>query len=463
VANNKSVVAAFEQVLGFPITVPPNFDVTGAIGAAILARKQLNGSSESRFKGFGMRDVPYTTERFTCQGCSNNCEIRKVRIEGEKKALFYGGRCEKYETGIHKKNGAEIPNLFLKRLELLQRGYQPAHDKGKISIGIPRALMIYYQQFPFWHTFFTELGFNVMVSRATDQKLVTKSLETINAELCLPVELMHGHVADLLLQGADFVFLPFMVDARKPRENPTSNCNCPWIQSHSFMIKAALRTGYPIEKILSPTLHFRYFETAFKGELNSFIRTTFGLSRSRTALALSKADLAQKEFEKDLITTGKEFIQNIPSDYIPVVLLGRPYNTGDPFLNLGVVEKLIKHKLVPVPVDFLELNLQEIFTDYRSMYWPNGQKIIAAARIVAKNPRLYGVYITNFRCGPDSFLMHYVDEELKEKPCLHLEVDEHSADAGMITRIEAFVESLKGYEKNRNKDQKVFRPRPGPS
>jgi len=463
VANNKSVVAAFEQVLQNPVTVPPNFDVTGAIGAAILAKKSMDHNGMSRFKGFHMRDVPYTSERFNCKGCTNHCEIRKVKIKGESKPLFYGGRCEKYETSERKNSTLHIPNLFVRRLEMLQKGYDPSKKGQKATIGIPRALMIYYQQFPFWRTIFEELGFSVVLSRATDQKLVTKSLETINTELCLPVELMHGHVTDLLEQNVDYVFLPFIVDARKKAENPTSNSNCPWIQSHTFMVKAALRSGYPSEKILSPVLHFRHFETAFKSELSEFFLTSFGLSRGKTLKAIIKANEAQQAFEKEVVEYGKEVMSNLPENCTPVVLLGRPYNTGDPFLNLGVVEKLIKHNLMPVPVDFLELDTGKVFSDYRSMYWPNGQKILAAARQVAENERLYAVYLTNFRCGPDSFIMHYVDEELKEKPCLHLEVDEHSADAGMITRIEAFVESLRGFEINKGVTEKTFRPRPGPS
>jgi predicted nucleotide-binding protein (sugar kinase/HSP70/actin superfamily) len=95
------------------------------------------------------------------------------------------------------------------------------------------------------------------------------------------------------------------------------------------------------------------------------------------------------------------------------------------------------------------------------MYWPNGQKVIAAAQLVAEHENLHAVYISNFRCGPDSFIWHYVTEELKGKPFLHLEVDEHSADAGMITRIEAFLDSLAGAELNKKKDIKIFRPRPG--
>ena len=106
---------------------------------------------------------------------------------------------------------------------------------------------------------------------------------------------------------------------------------------------------------------------------------------------------------------------------------------------------------MPIPVDMLDLSPYNIFKNYRNMYWPNGQKMIAAAQHVAKTDRLYAVYLSNFRCGPDSFIWHYITEELKGKPFLHLEVDEHSADAGMVTRIEAFLDSLKGSEQNEKK------------
>jgi predicted CoA-substrate-specific enzyme activase len=463
VANNKSVVAAFEQVTGVSVTVPPNFDVTGAIGAAILAKKAMNSNDISRFKGFKMRDVPYTASRFDCKGCANHCEIRKVVIDGEKKALFYGGRCEKYETTDRKQKSNDIPNLFASRLDMLKGDYQYKKEPGKTTIGIPGALMLYYQQFPFWRTFFETLGFSVMVSRETDKDLVTGSLEAITTEICLPVELMHGHVIDLLKRGADYVFLPFVVDARRKSGNPTSNCNCPWIQSHTFMVKAALKAGYPTDKILSPALHFRHFDTALKKELIHFMAGQFSTRKNCVLEAIEKADEAQMRFESDLVEFGKKALEHIPENCIPVVLLGRPYNTGDPFLNLGLVEKLIRHNLMPIPVDFLELKVNELFGSYRNMYWPNGQRLLAAARFVASDSRFYAVYTSNFRCGPDSFLLHYIDEELKGKPCLHLEVDEHSADAGMITRIEAFVESLKGVESKMVADEKAFRPRPGPS
>jgi predicted CoA-substrate-specific enzyme activase len=463
VTNNKAVVAAFEQVTGKKITIPPHFDVTGAIGVAILAQQSMAPGQKTRFRGFGVRNANYELSRFVCQACTNNCEIRKVKIEGYDKPLFYGGRCEKYEKDDRKNVRSDIPDLFKKRLEMLLDGFSEKESWKTTTIGIPRALMIFYQQFPFWRTFLESLGFNVIISRESDKNLVSRSLEAITTETCLPVELMHGHVIDLVERGADYIFIPFIVNGKQREGNPTFNCNCPWIQTYPFMVKAALKGKVDESKLLIPTLHFRFFERALIPELTSYFNSKFGIAKDDIRKAIYSADATQTAFEKKLLEYGREVMNNIPPDCRPAVMLGRPYNTTDPHLNLGLVEKLINQNVMPVPIDMLDLSGYNIFKNYRNMYWPNGQKMIAAAQHVAATKNLYAVYISNFRCGPDSFIWHYVTEELKGKPFLHLEVDEHSADAGMVTRIEAFLDSLKGAEMNEKKEIDVIRPRKSPS
>ena len=463
VTNNKAVVAAFEQVVGKSIIIPPHFDVTGAIGAAILAKRSMAEGQKTRFKGFDVRNATYKVSRFVCQGCTNHCEIRRVKIAGEKKSLYYGGRCEKYEIDDRKNITNNIPNLFTKRTEMLMEGFVEKESWKSTSIGIPRALMVFYQQFPFWRTFFEQLGFTVVISKESDKSLMTKSIETITAETCLPVELMHGHVIDLLEKGVDFIFLPFIVNGKQKEGNNTFNCNCPWVQTYPFMIKAALRGKVDESKLLIPTLHFRFFERALIKEMTEYFNEKFGINKTEIRRAVIIADKVQVSFEKRLIDYGSEVLSSIPENCRPVVLLGRPYNSTDQHLNLGLIEKLINQNVMPIPLDMLDLSPFNIFANYRNMYWPNGQKLIAAAQFVAKNEKFHAVYISNFRCGPDSFIWHYVTEELKGKPFLHLEIDEHSADAGMVTRIEAFLDSLKGAEKNEKKIVTIFRPRPGPA
>ncbi len=459
VTNNKAVVAAFERITGKSIIIPPHFDVTGAIGAAILARNSMADGQKTRFKGFDISQIPFTVSSFTCHACTNDCEIRQIKIEGESKKLFYGGRCEKYELDERKGKGKDIPNLFEERLAMLMGDYREEPENGKISIGIPRALMVFYQQFPFWRSFFEQLGFRVVISEPSNQQIVTRSIELMVSETCLPVELMHGHVDNLISKKVDYIFQPFIVNAKGKKENPTSNCNCPWIQSYPFMVRSAFTDAKIRELFLTPTLHFRYFERALKKELSGFMKEKFNIPESKTKKVIDIADAVQVKFEEAVQKRGREVMANLPKDKKALVILGRPYNTTDPLLNLRLVEKLINLNTLPIPVDFLPLLEENIFDDYKMMYWPNGQKIMSASRIVLKNDNLYAVYMGNFRCGPDSFLTHFVRKELKGKPYLHIEVDEHSADAGLITRCEAFLDSLEGYQKVRGIKSEVGKPK----
>ena len=312
VTNNKAVVAAFEKVTGKKIHVPPHFDVTGAIGSAILAREYVKEKKlQTRFKGFDISKIPYKVDKFTCKECSNQCEIRRVRIEGEKKPLYYGGRCEKYELDERKGKGKDIPNYFDERLNLLMGDYKEMPADGKISIGLPRALTLFYQQFPFWRTFFEDLGFRVILSHETDNQIIRKSLDMLVAETCFPVEVMHGHIYDLLEKQVDYVFTPFIINTKAEIDNPTANCNCPWIQTFPFMVKAAL-TDDVSKKLLVPTLTFRYFGKVLNKELSDFMWEKFRIPSKKVSKAIEKADLAQSRFEQAIVLRGQEVMENLP-------------------------------------------------------------------------------------------------------------------------------------------------------
>ncbi len=455
VTNNKAVLAAFEEVTGKPIHVPPHFDITGAIGAAILARQTMNNGTPTKFKGFGVSNTSYQSDSFVCKSCANRCEIKRVKIDGETKPLFYGGICDKYELDDRKTDNHNLPNLFEEREELLVGDFKNEKLSDKISIGLPRGLMNYYQLFPFWKSFFTELGFNLIISDESDRKIITESLETMVSETCLPVELIHGHVLNLISKKVDFVFVPFIVNSQGEKENPTNNCNCPWVQSHPYLLKAAF-TGKNInDKLLMPTLHFRYFKRVLKKELSTFFATKFKLKKSAVIKAIDNANNAQKQFEQNIKLKGRETLMNLDENRWNIVLLGRPYNTGDPALNLRINKKLQNMNVLAIPLDHLPLEEEYIFDEYPGMYWPNGQNILKATKYIARTKNLFAVYLSNFRCGPDSFLLHFVKKEMKGKPFMHLEVDEHSADAGMITRLEAFIDSLKGWKTNHSQEAAI--------
>ena len=171
---------------------------------------------------------------------------------------------------------------------MLMDGYSPSETKKTTTIGIPRALMVFYQQFPFWRTFFEQLGFNVVISKESDKTLLTKSIETITAETCLPVEIMHGHVIDLIDKDVDYIFLPFIVNGKQKEGNPTQNCNCPWIQTYPFMVKSSLKGKIDESKLLIPTLHFRYFERALVKEITEYFSDKFGLKKMKLKMQFIK-------------------------------------------------------------------------------------------------------------------------------------------------------------------------------
>lgn len=319
VTNNRAVVAAFEKVTGKAITVPPHFDVTGAIGAAILAKEAVAASPGRRtaFKGFEISRSGYTLDRYTCKRCPNQCDIRRVKIQGETRPLRYGDRCGRFDArmgrgGGDSGGGRGLPNLFTERLALLLGDYREETGGDRPSIGLPRGLMLFHQQFPFWRAFFETLGLRVVLSSPSNRRLVTRSLEMLVAETCFPVEVMHGHVLDLFDRRVENVFIPFIINSRAERHNPTLNFNCPWIQTYPFMIRGVMRGDPREHKLLIPSLHFRFGRRVLEPELRTFAGRTFGASGRAVSRALEAAEQAQDAFEAAVRRRGRELLDTLP-------------------------------------------------------------------------------------------------------------------------------------------------------
>jgi predicted nucleotide-binding protein (sugar kinase/HSP70/actin superfamily) len=439
-AANRGVVAAFERVTGKKITVPPHHDVIGAIGCALIAKQEVTGPST--FKGFDLTDRKYTTETFECQDCPNLCEVRRVAIEGEA-PLHYGSRCGKYDEGKRASLGERLPRLFRERERLLTQCYpkaKPDEPNGK-TMGIPR-ISHYFELFPFWKAFFTELGFEVVTSGKTNRRVLREGLEHVVAESCFPIKAAHGHVLELFRRGVDYLFLPGIINMKPLFEGAKRSYNCPYIQSVPFMMNAALDFSRFDAEVLMPIIHME----RGSGEVERVLlqlAARLGLSRGRARAALGAAWEAQRRFYAAVERRGREVLGSLRRDDIAVVIVSRPYNGCDDGLNLGLPEKLRDLGVLAIPPDFIALDDADIGHDYPNMYWRYGQRILALGRAIGRDPRLHGLYITNFGCGPDSFIMKYFARELRGKPYLTIEVDEHSADVGAITRCEAFLDSIR--------------------
>ncbi len=436
-AANQGIVAAFEAVCGKAITVPPHHDVTGAIGAALLAQRERTWQ-ESRFKGFHLADCKYTINSFECQSCPNRCEIRQVQIEGER-PLFYGSRCEKYEVDT-KRVQFDLPDLVKEREDLLY-GEEPPREGPRGAVGLPRT-MFFQELMPFFRTFLEELGFTVVLSPKTNKAVIRQGVECLAAEPCYPVKVAHGHVLDLLKAGVKRILLPSIIDLPHAHAEVRSGQVCPMVQSLAYTLPTAIDVASYGARLLTPVLYFGQGEKKLREGLRQLGRQ-LGVSRLAVDRAAAKAHAAQEDYYRRLQRRGREIMDALKPGERLMILVGRPYNALDPGMNLNLHRKLRQLGVLAMPMDFLPLDEAGNLEEIKPMFWRFGQKILGAADFIRQDPRLYGIFITNFGCGPDSFIQHFFREQMRGKPYLEIEIDEHSSDVGAITRLEAFLDSLK--------------------
>jgi len=446
VAANQAVVAAFEALTGRAITVPPHHDVTGAIGAALLAQEELarqaNGAAPpTRFRGFDLSDRRYATSTFVCQACPNLCEVNRVTIASEP-PIFYGALCDRFEeAGRARSRGADLPDHFAERQRLWLGDYrEPERRPGRLRIGLPRSLIV-YDMFPYWRAFFAHLGMDVVLSEPTNPALARRALEHAAAETCFPVKLAFGHVLDLLDKDVDRLCVPVVVSREDPQPGQDESNYCPFIPATAYMVAAHLSLhGREARPILGA---IRFHDPAFKRHDLRRLAGELGVSWAAVEAADAAGNAAQQAFYAALEERGQAALAALPPGRPAAVLVGHPYNTNDPRLCLDLPYKLRKLGVVPIPLDYLPVRRVDLSDEFPHMYWRGGQEILAAGRLIRDDPRLQAIVITNFGCGPDSFLLGYFKRIMGDKPFLELEIDEHTADAGIITRCEAFFDSLR--------------------
>ena len=454
-AFNRAVKAAFESVLGKKIEVPPHHDILGAIGVAMLASEEMDANNrQTRFRGFNLTNRKYELSSFECESCSNRCEIHKVVFEGEK-PLFYGSRCGVWDSSEKKeqRESSSIPRLFDERYQALINTYpkdSPDSPNGQ-TVGIP-SVLFFHELFPLWKAFFTELGFQVIVSDPTNRHIIRQGVENIVEEPCLPIKLAHGHMLNLLEKQPDFLFLPVQCTMEKLSDDFAKAWNCPLTQSLPFLLASSTRIKEALTApngrksiVLRPVIHPDRGRPWLKKILKKAARDAGITSNALIDKAIETGFEAFDSFNAWQQRRGEEILAQLNPDEKALVIIGRAYNTYDEAITLNLPEKLRDLNILAIPLDFLPLEsfAGEVSTSHPNMYWKAGQRILCAARMIAKDPRLFGLYVTNFACGPDSYMLKYFGKETEGKPFLTIEIDEHSADAGIITRCEAFIDTIR--------------------
>ncbi|HUU29552.1 MAG TPA: acyl-CoA dehydratase activase [archaeon] len=439
-AYNDAVAAAFSLILGKQIIVPPFNGVIGALGEAILAReKMLNNRQTTSFRGFDLEKIDYRIHEFTCKGCTNYCQIQEFTVEGERS--YWGDKCsERYRKAVKCNREPVIENLIEFRRKLLLQNYDPDSGRGPV-VGLPFS-MWFYDWAPFWLRLFKELEIKVLVSEPTTNHIVNLGLESVVSEPCFPLQVAHGHLRWLIDKQVDYLFLPNLISSPGSKSERPS-FYCPWNMTLPFVAAAAPFISDYEERIIRPTIWFNHGTRDVVDSICVSIKKAGIRKKTRqVAQAVERAFAEQNSFHKSLLEAGARALAVISShNEHGIILLGRPYNIYDRGINLDVATKLRKYYGVNViGLDFLNLQGYDISRIHDNMFWNYGQKVLQAAIFVKNKPRLHIIYITNFKCGPDSYIKHFI-AEASGKPFLSLQFDGHNNDAGIITRCEAYLDS----------------------
>lgn len=410
VAYNPGIVAAFRSFYGDRIQVNPCFSISGAFGVAMLAKQAADRKPEetaSSFKGFDFAVTAILPEK-------HSPEVQR-------------------NINFYKKAG-----------ELLLDGYDGKIDPKKKTVGVPYVLMI-HKFFPMANAFFKDLGYNVLLTKPTNEDTIFLSQKLAQSETCYPVKLIYGHMQQLIDAGVDYIFLPTIHSMKHEKSHVAHNYGCVYMQSAPVSVAKALKLEEKGITLLSPVFDLDFGQQAMAGSMVG-LGKLLGKPAPFCAKALMSGSMAVRKHTAAVEQLGKQILDNIRPEDKVLVLITRNYGVGDPILNMGIPELLLERGYKVLTLSHLPAHNLDISGDYPNLYWPFGQHIISGAKIIAAHPNLYAVYLTNHGCGPDSMLSHLFRQEMGDKPYLQIEVDEHFSKVGVITRIEAFLNSITNRE-----------------
>ena len=402
VAYNPGIVAAFRAFYGERLIVNPYFSISGAFGVALLA-KEANVGKKSSFAG-------YEFSRKTIHMDTRNEEVRK-NIE-----------------------------FYHQAYKLLLDGYTGERDPRKKTVGVPFALMI-HKFFPMANAFFTSLGYNVLLTKPTNDETIRLSQENARGETCYPVKLIYGHMKQLIDAKVDYIFLPTIHTMKHELSHVEHNYGCVYMQTAAVSIGKALGLEEKGITLLSPVFDLDFGKEAMASAMVG-LGKILGIPKPFCAKALLAGAMAVRKHTNAVEKQGKQLLDSLKPEDKVLVLITRNYGVSDPILNMGIPDLLLERGIKVITLSHLPGHALDISEEYPNLYWPFGQHILSGAKLIAHHPNLYAVYLTNHGCGPDSMLSHLFKKEMGDKPYLQIEVDEHFSKVGVVTRIEAFLNSL---------------------
>ena len=455
-ARNKALVACFERELGQEVLVSKFCHLTGALGCAVaLKEASLDATT---FTGI---DFSCTIATEICELCTNKCELRIYTV-GEKKSAW-GLKCGR-DYNAKKMGTKENVSSLEKRFKTIFKTEDQKTD-GRKTIGIPETLfMVEYT--PLFKDLFQRLGLNVVVEKSTPRKLA-HGMKLINADFCTPMALTHGMVAALDRDDVDFIFLPSLISEQNllktlPMEEPfgtkTTDSYFCYYSSYAATIINNLPGIDFNGRLLHPTIRMNNVTDEVIGErLAADLAEALELPEEAIVHAFIDAKKTFAEKTKTWVTQGEKQLAT-PSNKPKILLLGRPYALFDKRVNLGIPARLesMGFDIVSQSMMALTADPKDLPDHLANMHWYFGQQILLALDAVRKNPSLYPIFLTCFRCSPDAYLMNHIKDAMEKmgKPYLILQLDEHGSDVGYLTRIEAAMDTFMADHERRDRSQK---------
>ncbi len=427
VALNPAVGHAFAHSVGRPVVIPPRPELLGALGVAVLALRRAAGvrDTETDLLTLAARDMKLVGH-FTCGACKLYCTISRYEAAGRR--FPFGGRCSLFENVWKRKaRTTVIRDLVERRAEVLF-GHPAGTQGGWPRIGIPRALTT-HSLYPLYATFFAQLGMEAVLS-GVDPRGELKSY----SGFCLPAQIAHGAVLDLARQGVDLIFLPHVT--HMPRAAPCRESYlCPITQASPYFLAKA----FPGVRFLSPVLDFTDGYAACS-TLVAAAGPALDVPPRAAERAWAAAVRAQTKAEEALRELGRQALERAAATGEPTVLLaGHSYNAFTPEASMSVSKKLTSMGVPVIPADCLAP------VEQGPTAWHFANQILNAMALVQRHPNLFLLCVSNFSCTVDAFTHALVASGLGARPYLVLEIDGHTADGGVQTRLEAFLDIIRNY------------------
>lgn len=444
---NDAVLRAFELIVGRNVVRPDIAGLMGAYGVALLSKEQYEANLDMEYVSTladleSLDKLEISISHVRCNGCENHCLLTINQFNNGSKYIS-GNRCEKGagNIGEHK----NLPNIMKYKYERLF-GYTPLEEKDapRGTIGIPRVLNM-YEDYPFWFTFLTNLGFRVLLSEKSNRKTYEKGMESMPSEsVCFPAKLSHGHIIGLIKQGVKTIFYPCMPYSRKEYEKADNHYNCPIVISYSEVLKNNVEELKEKDiKFLNPFLPFepRTLAEAIL-ELPEFEEYHF--TKKELLKAAQKAEAEYQQFKEDIHKKGQEVLDYIKeNDVKGIVLAGRPYHT-DPEVNHGIDTLITSLGLCVLTEDSIS-NLSQAKRPIRVVdQWVYHARLYAAADFVGKHPNLELVQLNSFGCGVDAVTTDQVEEILSSfgKMYTLIKIDEINNLGAVRIRIRSLLASM---------------------